>query len=514
MRPRTLTAAVSAAAAVLLLASCSTPGGGTTAAASDNTLVVSTPTEPDSLDPTLANTFAARLVFTSFCEKLYDVDDKLNIVPQLASGMPVMSNGGKTMDIPLRQGVKFNDGTPLDAAAVKTTLDRDLTMKASARVNELNAVAKVEVKDPTTVRLILKHPSAPLLSQLADRSGLVMSPTALKKLGDNFGTAPVCVGPFSFKSRVSGNEIDFVKSQDYYDRNAVKLKGIVYKFITNSSVATANLESGDIQAAEHLDASDAVNLANESGMKVLHSNTIAYQSISINVRKNAKTALSASPDLRKAFEMSLNRNALNQSVWNGQEVPDCGPLPAQSPLHTPVNCTPFDPAAARALIKKSGVKTPVPVELMVPTGAASQREAQVIQSMANDVGFKVSVRPIDLVSGLDLARKGQFDTFLEGWSGRVDPDGDTNDIITTGGSNNFSGSKDKVVDSLISRASETNDSKERAQLYAQAVKRVGEQRPLLYLYHDRWFVGTSDKVHGVVYTPDGIPRFKTASLSH
>jgi peptide/nickel transport system substrate-binding protein len=124
------------------------------------------------------------------------------------------------------------------------------------------------------------------------------------------------------------------------------------------------------------------------------------------------------------------------------------------------------------------------------------------------------VRPIDLVSGLDLARKGQFDTFLEGWSGRVDPDGDTNDIITTGGSNNFSGSKDKVVDSLISRASETNDSKERAQLYAQAVKRVGEQRPLLYLYHDRWFVGTSDKVHGVVYTPDGIPRFKTASLSH
>ncbi|GAA3754208.1 ABC transporter substrate-binding protein [Streptomyces tremellae] len=514
MRPRTFAAGATAAAAVLLLSSCSTPGGGTTADAGSDVLVVSTPTEPDSLDPTLANTFAARLVFTSFCEKLYDVDANLKIVPQLAAGMPVMSDGGRTMDIPLRKGVAFNDGTPLDAAAVKTTLDRDLTMKASARVGELNAVSRVEVKDPTTVRIRLKHPSAPLLAQLADRSGLVMSPTALKKLGDNFGTAPVCVGPFSFKSRVSGNELSFVKSQDYYDRDKVRLNGIVYKFITNSSVATANLESGDVQAAEHLDPSDAVNLENEKGEKVLHSDTIAYQSLSINVRKNAKTALSHSAGLRKAFEMSINRNALNQSVWNGQMVPDCGPLPAQSALRTKTDCTPFAPDAARALVKKSGVKTPVPVELMVPTGAASQREAQVVQSMANDVGFKVSVRPIDLVSGLDLARKGQFDTFLEGWSGRVDPDGDTNDIITTGGSNNFSGSDDKTVDRLVAEAAQTTDNTRRAELYGAAVKRVGEQRPLLYLYHDRWFVGTTDKLHGVVYPPDGIPRFKTAYLTH
>ncbi|MBP0457333.1 ABC transporter substrate-binding protein [Streptomyces montanisoli] len=513
MRPRTLAAGAVAASAALLLTACSTPGGGAIAGAGSDTLVISTPTEPDSLDPTFADTFAARMVFTSFCEKLYDVDSHLKIVPQLAAGMPKMSDGGRTMDIPLRKGIRFNDGTPLDAAAVKTTLDRDLTAKASARAGELNAVSRVEVKDPDTVRLVLKHPSAPLLSQLADRSGLVMSPTALKKLGARFGTAPVCVGPFSFKSRVSGNQISFAKSPYYYDRAKVRLSGIVYRFIKNSSVATANLESGDIQAAEHLDASDALNLENEGREKVLHSDTIAYQSISINVRKNAKTALSHSSGLRKAFEMSINRNALNQAVWNGQMVPDCGPLPVQSPLRTAPHCTPFDPGAARALVKKSGVKTPVPVELMVPTGAASQREAQVIQSMAEDVGFKVSVRPIDLVSGLDLARKGQFDTFLEGWSGRVDPDGDTNDIITTGGSNNFSGSDDKTVDRLIAQAAQTNDSEKRAALYAAAVRRVGQNRSLLYLYHDRWFVGTSDKLHGVVYPPDGIPRFKTAYLS-
>jgi peptide/nickel transport system substrate-binding protein len=514
MRPRILTAGASAAVSVLLLASCSTPGSGSSSEASDNTLIVSTPTEPDSLDPTLANTFAARIVFTSFCEKLYDVDNDLHVVPQLAAALPKVSKDGKSMDITLRTGVKFNDGTPFDAAAVKTTLDRDMTMKASARVNEISAISRVEVTNPTTVHLVLKHPSAPLMAQLADRSGLIMSPTALRKLGDNFSTAPVCVGPFKFQDRVSGNEIDFVKSHDYYDAAKVKLDGIRYKFITNSSVATANLESGDIQAAEHLDASDAIKLKSESGSKVLQSDTIAYQSISLNVRPNAGTALSTSPDLRKAFEMSIDRDILNKAVWNDQNVPDCGPLPAQSPLHTKVTCTPFDPDGARELVKKSGRKTPIPVELMVPTGAASQREAQVLQSMADDVGFKVSVKPLDLVSALDLARKGQFDAFLEGWSGRVDPDGDTNDLVTTGGSNNFSGLKDPAVDSLIARAAGTNDNKQRALLYAEAVKRVADERPLLYLYHDRWFVGTSDKVHGVVYQPDGIPRFKTASLSH
>jgi peptide/nickel transport system substrate-binding protein len=508
-----LRATIACAVAVLALGSCSTPGSsGVDSAASANTLVVSTPTEPDSLDATLANTFAARLVFTSFCEKLYDVDAHLNVVPQLAAALPVVSSGGRSMDIPLRSGVRFNDGTPFDARAVKTTLDRDLTLKDSARVNELSAISRVEVKNPSTVHLVLRHPAAPLLAQFADRAGLMMSPTALRRLGGGFGTSPVCVGPFMFRNRVSGNQISFVRSPYYYDRDKVKLDGITYRFIVNSSVATANVESGDIDAAEHLDPSDAIHLRSEPGFRVLRSDTIAYQSLAFNVRPGARTALSRSPLLRRAFEMSIDRDALNRAVWNGQEVTDCGPLPVQSPLRTRPACTPYDPAGARQLIRESGAKTPVRVELMASTGAASQREAQVVQSMAEDVGFDVSVRPLDLVSALDLARTGRFDAFIVGWSGRVDPDGDTNDLITTGGSNNFAGSDDKVVDSLIARAATTNDRGERIRLYGAAVGRVAEQRPLLYLYHDRWFVGTSERVHGIVYPPDGIPRFKTAYL--
>lgn len=500
--------------AVLPLSSCATPGSsGVSAAESGNVLVVSTPTEPDSLDPTFADTFAARLVFTSLCEKLYDADGKLGLVPQLAAALPRTSDDGRTVTIRLRKGVRFNDGTPFDAEAVKTTLDRDRTAKESARATELEAISRVEVVDPATVRLRLKHPSAPLTAQLADRAGLIASPTALKRLGANFTTAPVCVGPFRYRSRVSGNELSLVKSPYYYDRDKVRLSGITYKFIPNSSVAAANLQSGDVDAAEHLDPSDAVNLESEKGFRVLRSKTIAYQSLAVNIRKNAGTPLSKSADLRRALEMSINRKALNAAVWNGQEVPDCGPLPVQSPMRTEPVCTPFDPAGARALVKKSGFTPPIKVELMASTGAATQREAQAVQSMADDVGFDVSVRPLDLVSALVLARAGNFDAFLVGWSGRVDPDGDTNGLVTTGGPNNFSGLADPGVDDLIARAAATADTAARTRLYAQANRRVSTHRALFYLYHNSWFVGTSRRLHGVDYRPDGIPRFATAYLS-
>jgi peptide/nickel transport system substrate-binding protein len=503
----------------LALSACSTPGSSSSAAAqggdtaaSGKTLTMSMPGPPDSLDPTVANTFAARMLFANMCEGLYTVDSKLAIVPQLASALPTISADGKTVDISLRSGVKFADGTDFNADAVVKTLNRDLTMKGSARVAELSAVDSVRAVSPTSVELKLKYPSAPLTAQLSDRAGLIMSPAALDKEGDKFASSPVCVGPFKFKSQVAGNEIDLVKDPDYYDADKVKLAGVDYKFIKDSSVAAANLQSGDLSAAEHLAPSDAAKLKS-SGFNVLTSNTIAYQSIEINVRKDAGTALSQSSDLRKAFEMSIDRDALNKAVWDGTQVPDCQPLPTQSTYYTKPTCTPYDPAGAKKLVEASGIKTPIPVELMAPAGATAEREAQVIQSMAEAVGFKVTVKQLDLVSALQLSRTGKFDAFLEGWSGRVDPDGDTNDLLTTGGSNNFSGLADPEIDSLVKQASSTNDQAKRKDLYNQIVTKVADLRSNIYLYHDTWFIGTAKNVTGIVYTPNGIPYLKTANLS-
>src|SRR6478752_8504517 len=153
--------------------------------------------DPDALDPSTSRTYTARIVFASICDKLFDIDDKLNIVPQLALSHETSADG-KALTIKLRPGVVFHDGEPFDARAAKYSLDRHLTMKGSFRKPELALVENVEVVDPMTIRLHLKKPFSPLLAQLTDRAGMMVSPKAAEAAGDKFGLKPVCAGPYRF----------------------------------------------------------------------------------------------------------------------------------------------------------------------------------------------------------------------------------------------------------------------------------------------------------------------------
>src|SRR5687767_14661652 len=138
----------------------------------------------------------------AMCEKLYDIDAEGALVPQLATALPTVSPDGLTVTIPVRTGIRFDDGTPFDAAAVVTTLQRHLTMEGSTRRGELGPVAAVEAPDASTVVVRYQRPFAPLTASLADRAGMIMSPTAISELGADFSRSPVCVGPFRFAERV------------------------------------------------------------------------------------------------------------------------------------------------------------------------------------------------------------------------------------------------------------------------------------------------------------------------
>lgn len=534
MRIRQLIA-VLAATVPLALAGCSASGGTSVTAApsgaavddrpvkAGGTVVVALSQDPDALDPTTANTFVGREVFASMCEKLYDIDADLRLVPQLAAGKPEISADGRTVTIKLRSGVLFNDGTPLDAAAVKKSLDRHRTKAGSARKSELGAVADVAVVDPGTVRLTLTRPFTPLAAQLADRAGMIMSPAALDSEGDNFGAHPVCVGPFSFVSRTSGSEIVVQKSDKYHDRDKVKLDKIVYRIITDPNVRAANLRSGDIQVAERVATSDVPALQLDPKLKVVAGGGLGYQGITINLSNVAgtdkapgtvNTPLAQSPQLREAFELSLDRDAINKVVFNGLYATDCSPLPAGSQFRqNDLTCPKHDLARAKQLVAASGVKTPVPVTLLVTANATSERLGEVIQAMAKEAGFDVKVQPTEFVTSLNQARDGKFDAIQVGWSGRVDPDGNLNDLITTGGSNNYSGLHDPVIDGAVKQAAATTDEAKRRDLYTTAINEERQQRGVIYLYHERHFLGVAGTIAGIRYYADGIPRFTTAGYA-
>src|SRR5438105_8628253 len=207
--------------------------------------------DPDNLDPTTAGSYVGRIVLASLCDKLFDIDEKLNIVPQLALSHAT-SEDGKTVTLKLRPNVKFHDGEPFDADAVKFTLDRHMTMPASFRKAELSQIDKVEVVDPLTVRLLLKAPFSPLIAQLTDRAGMMVSPKAVKEAGDKFVQKPVCAGPFKFTERLVQDRIVLDRFPDYWDKDRIHLDRITYFSIPDSTVRLANLRAGALDLIERI----------------------------------------------------------------------------------------------------------------------------------------------------------------------------------------------------------------------------------------------------------------------
>src|SRR5437870_5133765 len=182
--------------------------------ANAQTLRIGLAEDPDVLDPSMARTFVGRIVFAGLCDKLFDLDEKLNIVPQLATAYE-WSADSKALTIKLRSGVTFHDGEKLDAAAVKFNLERHKTMPGSNRSGELRPVTSVDVVDPSTVKLNLSAPFSPLLAALADRAGMMVSPKAAQAAGQNFGVKPVCSGPFKFVERIAQDRMVFERYPQY-----------------------------------------------------------------------------------------------------------------------------------------------------------------------------------------------------------------------------------------------------------------------------------------------------------
>jgi peptide/nickel transport system substrate-binding protein len=513
--------AAPAGAAVLLalvLTAAATAGSSHRAAAAKNggTLTVGmTAGEPDALDPTLARTFSGREVFLTFCEKLYDLNAKAQIVPQLASALPTISKDKLTVTVPLRKGIKFNDGTPFNADAVVKTIQRDQTLKGSARASELSPVDSVTAQGQYTVVFHLKTPYSPLTAQLADRSGMVLSPAQLDKLGDKFATDPICVGPFMYQNRVAGDSITVVKSPYYYDKKDVHLDKIVFKVENDAAAAAAALKAGDLQALDGIDNTQLQGIVHTSTLRVIKETSLGYQGLTLNIGNkngllkgysNTGTPIASSDKLREAFEMAIDRKAMNKVVFGGTVLPGCTPLSPSSPFFdAALKCTPYNPTQAKQLVQQSGVSNPT-VHLMVPVGTAAARLAQFLQSEEQAVGINVVIDTTDFVTSLSKADAGTYETFQIGWSGRVDPDGNIYQFVATPGSQNDSGYSNPRLDLILNNARKAATTKARQTLYNAAEKIIAADRPLIYLYYPVTRAGLSKSLKGVTMYPDTLLR--------
>src|ERR1700680_1182156 len=356
------------------------------------TLRIGLAEDPDVLDPTLARTYVGRIVFSALCDKLFDIDEKLKIVPQLALSHET-SDDGKEVTIKLRPGGKFQDGEPCDAEAAKFSLDRHLTMPGSFRKPELAALDHVDVVDPLTIKLVLKTPFSPLIAQLTDRAGMMVSPKAAREEGDKFGQHPVCVGPYKFVERVQQDRMVFEKFADYWNKDNVFIDRVVFLPIVDSTVRLANLKSGGLDLIERVLATDIKDVRADKRLKLATALELGYSGLVINTGHDKnKGPLNQSEKGRQARDLSIDREALNQVVFNGEFTPGDQWVSPEHPYYQksfPIQ--PRDIAKANTLLKESGATLPVSVDFMVPKGAENEAVAQVIQSMAAEAGFDLKI---------------------------------------------------------------------------------------------------------------------------
>ena len=500
----------------LLLATMATVlfAAGASAQTPVQTLRIALREDPDTLDPTLARTYVSRIVFAGLCDKLFDIDETLQIVPQLALSYEWTTPA--ELLVKLRPGVLFQDGTPMDAAAVKYSLERHLTMQGSFRRSEINAMDHVDVVDPLTVRIALKAPSSPFLAQLTDRAGMIVSPKAAEVAGKDFGLNPVCAGPFRFVERVPQDRIVLERFPQYWNADAIKLDRVVYLPIPDSSVRLANLQAGGIEMSEYVVPTDVDAVTKDPKLRMATSDSLGYQTIAFNLDNGprAKTPIGSDARVRKAFELSIDRSALLQVVYNGLYQPTAQGISPASPFYDKaLQPQARDVAAAKALLKAAGVSTPVIVNLTVPNNPDLRQAGEVIQSMAQEAGFDVRLTASEYASALSAANRGDFEAFLTAWSGRVDPDGNLYGFLHTGGAFNDSRYSNATVDGLLDKARDTADVAERRDLYAQMFTQESKDLPILYVWQLKNLVGMSAKVQGFRSIADGMIRLQGVSLA-
>jgi peptide/nickel transport system substrate-binding protein len=468
----------------------------------------------DVLDPTLATTYVGRIVFAGLCDKLFDIDDKLNIVPRLATGYEWADD--RTLVIQLRPGVKFHDGEVLDAAAVKYSLERHLTMQGSFRKDEIGSIDHVEVVDPATVRIVLKAPSGAFLAQLADRAGMIYPPKATEAAGKDFTLHPVCSGPFKFVERVPQDHVTLERFANYWDATSIHFDRVIYQVFLDSSVRLANLRAGTTDITEYVAPTDVATVKADPKLRLVVSDALGYASITNNLDNGprANTPYGGNRLVRQAFDAAIDRAALVSVVFADMYAPNVQPVSPSSPYYDEALKPPArDIAKAKALLKQAGVALPVKVELMTPNQPDILQAAEVLQSMTAEAGFDVHIQAIEFATSLQASVRGDYEAYMIGWSGRVDPDGNTYAFLHSGQGNNVGHYSNPAVDKLLDEARSLTDLAKRREVYNQIWPILREDLPLTYLYSPRNIMAMTAKLNGFRAVPDGMVRLQGLEMA-
>jgi peptide/nickel transport system substrate-binding protein len=498
------------AAALLVVAGCGGGSGGSNGGPPphNNVLQFGTTGEPATLDPA-AGVGDALEIPPSYAifDRLIAFDPRtLALRPGLATSWSFTGADRLAFRMTLRHGATFQDGTPVDAAAVKFSLER---YKSLGINHDIAQVASVTAAGQDAVEVRLAGPYSVLPNVLTGRAGMIVSPAAVQKWGRDFGRHPVGAGPFAFQRWQPGTQVDLTRYGGYWQKGQPKLAGITYKVIANTASMAAAAISGQVDIAQ-IDPSNLPAVRADRDLTVRIDPTLSVFGIVFN------SSLPPVNDVlvRRAVAMSLDRKGIAETILGKGVGPGAAWQTAPPSFWTysqGVQDWKHDPAGARQLLAQAGHPNGVTIPMCFPSTIFNQLPALLKQQLGQ-AGITLDLT-VELVNACQnkMAVQRSIATIFLGWTGRPDPYLQYSQLYGSTGTLNSGRVSYPGVDATLSKILAAYTQDEQKPLYEQLNRQVFEAVPDVPIYYLPAVVALSKRVSG--YQPNIVGKIDATTLS-
>ncbi|MFC0333829.1 ABC transporter substrate-binding protein [Paenibacillus sepulcri] len=481
----------------------------TSAEAAGGKLRVGTISDFGTLDPARST----RLIDEELYNNIYDPMVKLTpdgkFIPGLSTEWKV-SDDGKTYTFTLREGVKFHDGTDFNAQAVIDNWNWIMDpANASPRSSDLVLVQELSSPDPYTLVVKLKTPFTPFIATITGRTGLIASPTAREKYGDQYEMNPVGTGPFQFVEWNKNDHLTIRKNPDYWEKDQPKLDEVEFMPIVNQSQKLNALLAGQVDLVDSIPFQDIPKVENTPNLKLGTLTSFGYSRLSFNLQKPPFDNVNN----RRAVNYAINRDEINQLIYFGKFVPGYSFFSPAGFANDPDIKIDYSLESAKEELKKAGNPDGFTFTLLSANDPQTLQLSQLFQSQLAKVGIKMNIEALDSTAITEKRNSGDWQTTGGGWSGMIDPDQNSYAFIVTDAPFNYGKYSNLEVDKLMQQARESSSTEERKKIYSQVASILLEEVPGVFTGYQPVVDVWTDKVQGFEVYPDQLLRLHKTTIS-
>jgi peptide/nickel transport system substrate-binding protein len=458
--------------AALLAASLSLAPWQTQAQSRKDSVILGMILEPTSLDPTMAPAAAiGEVVHYNILEGLTKINVDGTISPLLAESWK-MDADGKAYTFKLRKGVKFQDGTDFDSAAVKFSFDRAKDPKSTnkAKGAVFNNISHIATPDAHTVVLVLNNPDGNFLFRMGENTAVILHPDSAASAA----TKPIGTGPYKLDSWAKGTAVTLSKWDGFRDANAIKLKKVTFRFINDSAAQVAALLAGDIDGMPRFQSPQSLKQFQADKRFVVEMGSTAGKGImTINNRKKPFDDVR----VRRALSHAVDKKAFIDGVFEGLAKPIGSHMaPTDAGYVELSGLYAYDPEKAKALLKEAGVQTPLNVTLTLPPPPYARKGGEILAAQLAKVGIVAKIENVEWAQWLGGTFKGNFDLTV---INHVEP----LDYMNYANAQYYWGYDSKAFRDLAAKHSSTTAAKERTQLFGDMQRMIAKDAVNVFLFN-------------------------------